>query len=92
MIESLRNMAGDLKNTSDIALINSKANACCTVEKNGIKMFKQKAYHCKTCKILGNEMICEDCIRYCHKGHSIEYWGYVSGYCDCRFSSSLCEL
>ena len=45
--------------------------------------YKQNWYHCRTCKLQGNEGVCSICAKVCHANHDILYAKYSSFFCDC---------
>jgi len=42
-------------------------------------------YRCKTCSLVGNYCICENCIKVCHAGHEVIDCGFLTGFCDCGY-------
>jgi ABC-type dipeptide/oligopeptide/nickel transport system ATPase component len=70
----------------------SKNKVDCTLETHGRLHFMQKGFHCKTCNLVGNAMVCEECAKTCHKGHLLVSRGVLRGFCDCRFDTLNCQL
>ena len=70
----------------------------CTLVTVG-KNCNQKFYHCVTCKILGDNFICEICASKCHNGHEIMLIKesnrgscVCSSFCECKCISNLDDL
>ena len=43
----------------------------------------QRWFHCKTCEIIGENKICEQCILNCHKTHDVYFSGTGTSICCC---------
>ena len=54
----------------------------CTYHSESLNI-EQPLYHCKTCDIFGEHVICESCIKNCHKNHEVIYAGNGTSKCSC---------
>ncbi|KAK8871627.1 hypothetical protein M9Y10_007362 [Tritrichomonas musculus] len=67
--------------------VESDIKALCTLSASGNHFITQKFYRCLTCNLtpIGNQGICENCVRNCHKGHDVRFVtnSRFGSYCDC---------
>jgi len=65
----------------------------CTLTQTGNTYTNQKIYRCKTCSLEVGKVICENCIKSCHKDHNVYSAGMGQGFCDCAYTSpDRCQL
>ena len=80
-------------NKSINELFNSTSNdkQLCTFASNS-NPYKQRWFHCFTCKLIGNFGVCTVCAQICHKDHLVIYAGFTMFFCDCGYSTKCNAL
>lgn len=55
---------------------------CCN-QLSGAKFVERDAFHCASCTLTGDDVLCEFCALACHAGHDLRFAGRLKMYCDC---------
>ncbi len=76
------------------ARILSQINPKCTFVRHGKSFISQRYYRCITCGLDSdhNKGVCEQCMKYCHAGHTLGEVNDGPFYCDCGAEAKCSDL